>query len=782
MYKSQMYDDTADYLNNLLRKHNLPIPKYGIICGSGLGKIADKIGTVFEIEYSDIPNFPMTTVIGHAGKLAFCLQDGNSIVIMKGRFHCYEGHSPQSIAFVIRILKLLGVHLLLITNASGALNPDYEIGDIIIIKDQICLPGLAGIHPLSGYNDPRFGPRFPPMSNAFDKSLQNLAMIELENLKIRYNSGVYIMVHGPTLESVTEANYLRMIGGDVVGMSTAMEIISAHHCGIKVNDLFIKQVYHTVLTLTLALITNKVVKNSTTNEFVSHEKVLKSSMEYSNTFVNVLYAILNEISVINEYVIFSCNFDLSFCGIIFNFNRSSSNSWVRNQKKDHVHNFDDHHEHLDAKTYGGYLFHSLRHHHSREPAIATINMKKFFKQNDFIDYHFYYKFSAWIQLNNGDNKIYIEFIISIHGVDYTAYKTVKNTIDWQLVTFDLPVYADSVKILANKKNNECTNYGNVAIDDIEIKKLHGSKISKLEKCDYISLDKQLHAYLHKISQCHNESVTKCQDCVKSMGARLQKKLLKNVANCDVIVQMINYINIDETEKKICLGTVNCKSLLDKVEHCFTEDYINGSIMKKFQNETLAYSQKYSSFNQILIGILNQNICDYRVQNKFKECKLMKNLEAYNKYCTTEYKDLAPTVITAYQTKLENCRYNYCQNLYMHKNKMMEKKDAYWKRTCIYYEELIPSAIMNILKIKSKDHRKYYDTRKMCKKLATHLDCQKTIFNDRKCPTHEIVKILTTKHLFYDTAIKKCQEYGHIENSSMSRLEYQAVILLFLILI
>ncbi|KAL3469384.1 nucleoside phosphorylase domain-containing protein [Aspergillus californicus] len=220
----------------------LQAPRVAIVCGSGLGGLANTIDNELrvEIDYADIPYFPHLTVAGHAGKLVFGLLDKRvPAVLMVGRAHYYEGHSIDQVTFPIRVFKLLGVNTVVLTNAAGGLNPDYVVGDIVLLNDHIFLAGLAGVHPLRGPNCEEFGPRFPPLSDAYDLDLRRHVheawgqVMDPEN-KRRLHEGVYAFVGGPSYETRAECRMLHQLGADVVGMSTVPEIVVARHCGLRI--------------------------------------------------------------------------------------------------------------------------------------------------------------------------------------------------------------------------------------------------------------------------------------------------------------------------------------------------------------------------------------------------------------------------------------------------------------------------------------------------------------------------------------------------------------------
>lgn len=209
--------------------HTSFIPDSGIILGTGLGALVNEIEIETELDYDQIPDFPVSTVESHHGKLIFGTISGKKVVVMKGRFHFYEGYSMQQVAFPVQVMKRLGVKYLLVSNASGALNPGMFAGDLMIIKDHINLqPG----NPLIGLNNDEIGPRFADMSNAYDPALIKKAIGIAKKNGIEIKTGIYISVPGPVLETPAEYKYLRIIGGDVVGMSTVPEIIAARHAGL----------------------------------------------------------------------------------------------------------------------------------------------------------------------------------------------------------------------------------------------------------------------------------------------------------------------------------------------------------------------------------------------------------------------------------------------------------------------------------------------------------------------------------------------------------------------
>ncbi|XP_030766212.1 uncharacterized protein LOC115890188 [Sitophilus oryzae] len=237
-------------------------PRILIICGSGLGILADSLQSPIVIPYGDIPNFPESTIKGHSGQLVFGTISGINVLCMKGRFHYYEGHSLKKITSPVRIAKLLGVELLIITNAAGGVNQKYKVGDIMLIKDHINFLGFAGTHPLRGLNDDDFGDRFFPVNRSYDKNIRKIAVEIGQSLGIGPNlhEGVYAMVGGPNYESPSEVRALRTLNVDAVGMSTIPEVLVAKHCGLKVFGF--------------SLITNECVADYDSEKQPNHEEVL----------------------------------------------------------------------------------------------------------------------------------------------------------------------------------------------------------------------------------------------------------------------------------------------------------------------------------------------------------------------------------------------------------------------------------------------------------------------------------------------------------------------------
>ena len=206
-------------------------PRLGTILGTGLGKLAEEIDHHVDIPYDDVPHFPISTVESHHGRLIFGTLRGVPVVAMQGRFHLYEGYTPQQVTFPVRVLARLGVEMLLISNACGGMNPHYRRGDLMLITDHI---NLQGANPLVGPNVEAWGPRFPDMSEPYDLGLRHLAEQKALDLGIKLQQGVYVAVTGPNLETRAEYRFLRAIGADVVGMSTVPEVTVARHMNLRV--------------------------------------------------------------------------------------------------------------------------------------------------------------------------------------------------------------------------------------------------------------------------------------------------------------------------------------------------------------------------------------------------------------------------------------------------------------------------------------------------------------------------------------------------------------------
>ncbi|HVX62507.1 MAG TPA: purine-nucleoside phosphorylase [Pirellulales bacterium] len=221
---------------SVIRKHWSQQARVGIILGTGLGSLAKQIEAEATIDYEEIPHFPRSTAISHAGQLVCGRLQGVSIAAMEGRFHAYEGYTHQQIAFPVRVMKALGAELLIVSNACGGMNPQYACGDVMVIEDHI---NLMNGNPLIGVNDDKLGPRFPDMCRPYDSALIDRALEIARKENFAAHRGVYVAVTGPNLETRAEYRFLRLIGADVVGMSTVPEVLAAVHSGMRILGLSI---------------------------------------------------------------------------------------------------------------------------------------------------------------------------------------------------------------------------------------------------------------------------------------------------------------------------------------------------------------------------------------------------------------------------------------------------------------------------------------------------------------------------------------------------------------
>jgi purine-nucleoside phosphorylase len=277
LYTYTEYQAAADHI----RKH-LPLePKVGLILGSGLGMLADETEGAVHIPYAEVPGWPVGTVQGHAARLVAGRLHGQPALIMQGRAHFYEGHSMMAITFPIRVMAQLGIQTLILTNAAGGLNPSYNAGDLMVIKDHIGLPALAGQSPLVGPNDDRIGPRFPSMTNIYDRSLRQIALKIAEQQGIPIHQGVYVNVSGPAFESPAEIRMLRGWGADAVGMSTVPEAIVARHAGLRVAGF--------------SAITNATIDDVDAEKDVNHEEVLEVGRLITPRLAAILRGVLQEL-------------------------------------------------------------------------------------------------------------------------------------------------------------------------------------------------------------------------------------------------------------------------------------------------------------------------------------------------------------------------------------------------------------------------------------------------------------------------------------------------------
>lgn len=261
----------------LAAKPQLGIPEIAIVLGSGLGDFADALVDPVIVPYGDIPNFPQSTAIGHAGRLVIGKLGALTVAAMQGRVHQYEGYTSREAGFPVRVLGRLGVRKLVLTNAAGGINPAYSQGALVLLSDHI---NLQGANPLTGPNDDRFGPRFPGMSEAYDLRLRRLARDAAHELGYDLKEGVYAALSGPSYETPAEIRYLRAIGADLVGMSTVPEVIVARHMGLGV--------------LAISCVTNMAAGLG--DGEINHEEVLETGERVRSTFLALLTAILPQIA------------------------------------------------------------------------------------------------------------------------------------------------------------------------------------------------------------------------------------------------------------------------------------------------------------------------------------------------------------------------------------------------------------------------------------------------------------------------------------------------------
>jgi len=252
-----MWEQVQETVSFIKKKTNFT-PEYGVILGSGLGSFTDDIQIEFTLPYTEIPNFPVSTVQGHKGALVFGTIGDKKVVAMQGRFHFYEGYSMKEVTFPVRVMKYLGVEKLIVSNASGGVNSNYNVGDIVLIKDHV---NMMPEHPLRGKNDERFGPRFVNMSEAYSKNMIAKAKELAKNLNIKVQDGIYLGLQGPTFETLAEYKMVKNIGADCVGMSTVPEVIVARHMEME--------------TFGLSVITD--IGDEDSIKTISHDEVLEAA-------------------------------------------------------------------------------------------------------------------------------------------------------------------------------------------------------------------------------------------------------------------------------------------------------------------------------------------------------------------------------------------------------------------------------------------------------------------------------------------------------------------------
>lgn len=264
-------------LQKLSAKPQLGVPKIAVVLGSGLGDFANSLQGSVVIPYADIPYFPHSTAVGHAGQLVVGKLGDVTVAAMQGRVHQYEGYSSKQAAFPMRVFGRMGIKAVVLTNAAGGINLKYGQGALVVLSDHL---NLQGANPLSGPNDERFGPRFPDMTEAYNQQYRRTAFDEARKLGIELHEGVYAALAGPSYETPAEIRYLRAIGADLVGMSTVPEVIVARHMGIEV--------------LAISCVTNMAAGIS--GQTINHEEVLETGRRVRGTFLSLLGAVIPKIA------------------------------------------------------------------------------------------------------------------------------------------------------------------------------------------------------------------------------------------------------------------------------------------------------------------------------------------------------------------------------------------------------------------------------------------------------------------------------------------------------
>jgi purine-nucleoside phosphorylase len=268
-------NEAADFIRSKISIQ----PKVGIILGSGLGSLAEKVKDAVIIRFSDIPHWVTSSVEGHKNRLVIGYLDDTPVLVMQGRVHYYEGHRMDEVTFPIRVMQRLGIKSLVVTNAAGAIDPDFQPGDVMLITDHLSLIGMTGNNPLRGPNIQELGERFPDMSQAYDREYMDIARKVAHQEGIRLHEGIYICLSGPSFETPADLRFMRLIGADAVGMSTVPEVIIAHHGGMRV--------------LGFSGISNKANLDGST--ITTHEEVLQAGELIVPKLVNLIHGFLQAI-------------------------------------------------------------------------------------------------------------------------------------------------------------------------------------------------------------------------------------------------------------------------------------------------------------------------------------------------------------------------------------------------------------------------------------------------------------------------------------------------------
>ncbi len=281
MTREWLTEDQIDQAANLIRERTQHQPSVGMVLGSGLGPLAEQVQDADHIPFDEIPNFPVSTVWGHSGQLVIGQLEGQTTLVMQGRAHYYEGYSIAQVTLPIRVMQAMGVEILVVTNAAGGLNPEWQAGDLMLITDHLNMIGMAGLNPLRGPNMDRFGPRFPDMSQAYDLALRQLAREAAIEGGIALREGVYAGLGGPNFETPAELRFLRQIGADAVGMSTVAEVTVACHGGMRV--------------LGISGISNIAVYDPSQAEAASHEEVIQAGQQIVPKLMTLLKGTLRRL-------------------------------------------------------------------------------------------------------------------------------------------------------------------------------------------------------------------------------------------------------------------------------------------------------------------------------------------------------------------------------------------------------------------------------------------------------------------------------------------------------
>jgi purine-nucleoside phosphorylase len=247
---------------DVIRKRTKHEPKIGLVLGSGLGGLAEAVEEADIIEYPDLPHWPVSTVVGHSGRLVIGRLEGQPVLVMQGRAHYYEGYSMHELTFPVRVMQMLGIEILMLTNAAGGINASYRRGDLMLLNDHLGPLMMMGPNPLRGPNDDSLGPRFPDMSRSYDRELRQLAQQVAAEEGFELHNGVYVNLSGPSFETPADIRALRVMGADAVGMSTVPEVVVARHAGIRV--------------MAVSGITNETIDEIDTDRETTHEEVLET--------------------------------------------------------------------------------------------------------------------------------------------------------------------------------------------------------------------------------------------------------------------------------------------------------------------------------------------------------------------------------------------------------------------------------------------------------------------------------------------------------------------------